>query len=652
MFAVNVAQTEAGSLVTSGASPNGVTLYVNDPMFSIGVQTPDGEQPSCTLTFQGNSVQMGFLSSMDTCIYSWPEALPAGSYDATISVSVSAGSDSTSTLDFTVAGDATALSPAMDLDSYHFVRFADYARIAEGLPPLLLNVGLPSAAQSHAAYLEHNWTAYRSATSLDLEPDATAAGFTGGTSTERAQAFGAIAPGGVTEILTHESLEGSMLSIMGSLFQRLALLDPRVIGLGTGYADTPNHPTYVLDLALASGVQNTPLSWAYPLDKATDIQTGYYGETPDPLAQYPAAQSATPEAGYPVSLTFNPQFVQSVDVSSATLSANGQDIPVYRFDGGAYTGPDPYPNGDVATTIAMFPESRLAYSTGYTAHITGTLQMRDGSTQPFDQSWSFTTETPPQATLAWQDGNYLFVTGKGLLGADISVAQASTGDASTPLETVYRDPYIVAFHVSPGELVSTINLGTNGSTSATEVAVQLPPLGDTGLSASSALAVNLAWARGLVGGYPNGTFQSDATITDAQAITMLYHSLGAPNTSGGNTARIAGVPSWAQAAVAWAVSAGVVQSSDGFTSDSNATRAQLITWLMRARNEPAADFAPDFKDASTIPSAFAPYVATAQDLGLASGFADGTFRPNAPVTRGAFTVWLVDATLPVDPELL
>lgn len=627
-------------------SPNGVTLQVSHPTFEEGVEAPAATSIYCTLKFQGTSVDMPFDSTDGACVYTWPKALASGAYSATVTVSAGGATSSSQALQFHIGPSAVSSLSHTSLMTLHALQFVDLARLAEGIPIVRYDSGLQAAAQAHALYLTDVTGPYLNGSDKTLEPDPTASGFTGNTPADRAAAFGAVAPGGVDELISGLSPESSLFDQMDTLFARLAMLDPRTITLGAAYDSGGSQA--VLDFGVGDSAPTTPLSWEFPWSGATGIQTTYNIENPNPLASTPAWQLSDSETGYPASITFNPAVIQSVHLNAATLSANGQTVPVFVFDGQNYSGQDPYPDGSVSTTVALFAQSRLAYSTTYTAHVTGTLTMLDGATQPFDDSWSFTTEPPPQVLSAWQDGSYLFVDGQGLLGAEISVSQTYGGNAAL-LHTLYRDSHLLAFKVESDAEITQIDVGPYWSAQVTPATVNNPPLSDTSTSASSLVDVNLAWAQGLVKGYPSGTFQPDATIIGAQAVAMLYNSLGSPAVPSGAVSP-SGVPAWAQKAVEWALANGVVKSSDGFSADGKATRAQLITWLMRAFQIPPSSAAPTFTDASAIPAQFAGYVASAQDLGLASGYPDGTFRPNDPVTRGAFTIWVVNAVLPSPAE--
>ena len=78
-------------------------------------------------------------------------------------------------------------------------------------------------------------------------------------------------------------------------------------------------------------------------------------------------------------------------------------------------------------------------------------------------------------------------------------------------------------------------------------------------------------------------FRSNASITREQLVVMLYRYAGEPDASGTLTGfgDSANVSSWAQQAMAWAVSSGIVGGSNGsLNPQSGATRAEVAQMLM------------------------------------------------------------------------
>ncbi|MEJ8305937.1 InlB B-repeat-containing protein [Saccharibacillus sacchari] len=102
---------------------------------------------------------------------------------------------------------------------------------------------------------------------------------------------------------------------------------------------------------------------------------------------------------------------------------------------------------------------------------------------------------------------------------------------------------------------------------------------------------------------------------------------------------------WAEAAVNVAVAKGFVHGyGDGtFRPAAPVTRAEFAAMLAGALKLPAASGSPDFADAAKIGVWAKPAVASAAEAGLIHGYGDGTFRPNAVVTRAEMAVMLAAA---------
>ena len=97
----------------------------------------------------------------------------------------------------------------------------------------------------------------------------------------------------------------------------------------------------------------------------------------------------------------------------------------------------------------------------------------------------------------------------------------------------------------------------------------------------------VAWAieNGVTNGFADGTFGVNSTCTRGQSVTFLYRALGtAPTTVNGFTDVATG--DFYAEAVAWAVENGVTNgTTDSTFSPSNGcTRAQIVTFLYRAKN--------------------------------------------------------------------
>lgn len=102
-------------------------------------------------------------------------------------------------------------------------------------------------------------------------------------------------------------------------------------------------------------------------------------------------------------------------------------------------------------------------------------------------------------------------------------------------------------------------------------------------------AINWAAANGIVDGYGNNKFGPDDTITREQMAAILYRYASYKGYNVSDLANLSGytdagkVSTWADTAVRWAVSAGLIEGTSGSTlsPSGSATRAQVATILMR-----------------------------------------------------------------------
>ena len=106
---------------------------------------------------------------------------------------------------------------------------------------------------------------------------------------------------------------------------------------------------------------------------------------------------------------------------------------------------------------------------------------------------------------------------------------------------------------------------------------------DVGSGDWYAQAVQWAADSGIIGGVGNGAFAPNASITREQLVVMLYRYAGMPASNGSLSgfSDSARVSNWAQQAMAWAVSNGIVKGSNGaLNPQGSATRAEVAQMLM------------------------------------------------------------------------
>jgi sugar lactone lactonase YvrE len=138
---------------------------------------------------------------------------------------------------------------------------------------------------------------------------------------------------------------------------------------------------------------------------------------------------------------------------------------------------------------------------------------------------------------------------------------------------------------------------------------------------------------GIVSGYSDGTFKPDGNVTRAEFVTMLVKGLALEpqmtitfNDMKGN---------WAEAYVATAAAYGIASGvgNSTFSPDSNITREQMASMIMKAVQSQFTDTLSKFKDGSDVSTWAKAAVEGAVASGFITGFPDGSIKPLDPLTR-------------------
>lgn len=150
--------------------------------------------------------------------------------------------------------------------------------------------------------------------------------------------------------------------------------------------------------------------------------------------------------------------------------------------------------------------------------------------------------------------------------------------------------------------------------------------------------------RGISGGYDDGTFRPDDLLTRLDFSVMLYNALRLDPAKYAEVALpfadLEKLPEGALPAARALYAEGIVtgtQGKDGklyFNPAGNLTRAQAAAMIGRSQEKGYALADLTFTDADQIPGYASFYIRTMAAQGILSGYADGTFRPQASITRG------------------
>ena len=183
--------------------------------------------------------------------------------------------------------------------------------------------------------------------------------------------------------------------------------------------------------------------------------------------------------------------------------------------------------------------------------------------------------------------------------------------------------------------------------SAGVMAVAAATVGDTGFSDVDsgswyADAVEYVRENGLMSGITATTFNPEGTTSRGQIAAILYRAAESPAVSGGTDFSDVEETAYYADAIRWASANGVVTGyADGtFRPDAPVTRQQMAAILWRYAGRPAAEAGTDFADESVISD----YASTAMDWARSSGLISGRpgnmFDPYGRATRAQTAVIL------------
>ncbi|ADH98376.1 immunoglobulin-like domain-containing protein [Salisediminibacterium selenitireducens] len=145
---------------------------------------------------------------------------------------------------------------------------------------------------------------------------------------------------------------------------------------------------------------------------------------------------------------------------------------------------------------------------------------------------------------------------------------------------------------------------------------------------------------GIIGGYTDGRFGPDDVVTRGQAAIMIGRALGFDGEQRETSFPDVGMNTTFSGFVQEAADRGIIQGfPDGsYRPDAPVTRGQMAIFIARAFDlETEADA--DFSDVSPSMQSYSA-VRLILHENITEGFPDGTFRPDNDVTRGQFSAFL------------
>lgn len=226
---------------------------------------------------------------------------------------------------------------------------------------------------------------------------------------------------------------------------------------------------------------------------------------------------------------------------------------------------------------------------------------------------------------------------------------------------------LLTSQIKPNDVIEVYQIDNNGN--ITKVKAKIPVRKDKVILSANSTYVKIAvaatpvesiysdistsWAknsiafmtsRGIINGYPDGTFRPKKGITRAETAVLLSRMLElSPKKDKTEIfADKSAIPSWAKDAISACVENSILlgaKASDGkiyFKPNNNITRIELAVVLARILKNEKPDSQSStliFADKDKIPNWAVEDLGIAVKYGIVSGYTDNTFRPTNNVTR-------------------
>ena len=181
---------------------------------------------------------------------------------------------------------------------------------------------------------------------------------------------------------------------------------------------------------------------------------------------------------------------------------------------------------------------------------------------------------------------------------------------------------------------------------ATDTPTPVTPSGFVDVPSNAFYANAVKWAveNEITTGVGNNRFDPNGQCTRGQVVTFLWRAAGKPTVSANVSFSDVQPGAFYYEAVKWAVANGITQGVGGnrFAPNDTCTRGQVVTFLHRAANSPAASTISSFTD---VPHDAFYYNAVnwAVANGITNGTGNGRFSPNDTCTRAQVVTFLYRA---------
>jgi hypothetical protein len=240
-------------------------------------------------------------------------------------------------------------------------------------------------------------------------------------------------------------------------------------------------------------------------------------------------------------------------------------------------------------------------------------------------------------TLRYSDGSSeLITTGWTASIGGVPVQAGTVLTAGTYTVTISYGNMAAEYTITVGSGGGGTDGGGSGGTTTATIADEATPLA-TIEDEATPLAGFITDRIAYINGYPDGTVRPDGGVTRAEVAAMLFRLLSDVDKDAPLTSEFADVEAgkWYSQAVAYLTSIGILTGyEDGsFKPNAHITRAEFSAIVSRFdESTSASDAAGSFSDVSATHWAFA-FIGNVVEKGWLSGYPDGTFKPQNAITR-------------------
>ncbi|NUU64160.1 Ig-like domain-containing protein [Paenibacillus agri] len=266
--------------------------------------------------------------------------------------------------------------------------------------------------------------------------------------------------------------------------------------------------------------------------------------------------------------------------------------------------------GLLTVTDATYGAFKYVPNSGFTGTDTFTYQANDGVSDSNIAVVSIDVSAPPS-----NNGNNS--------GGGISPAPTPT-PAATPQPTATPTPSVEQLKPTPSpQKPAEGNVPTTGSVTFNDLSKHW-----------AKEAVDKLSKLNIVSGYPDGSFKPEREMTRAEFAALIVKALKLKEDNGPSFQDMNG--HWADAMVRTAAKAGIIEgvSASSFAPELKITREQMAVIIARALNMTTGNEGTlNFTDKANISPWAVVSLKALASRGIIQGYADGSFRPDKPVSR-------------------